>query len=139
MAETEDKWVEAVAKLIKLTQENKIKWHSSEPPTNLKGDADDYVETVFLTKYNDRNLRLYKRIYKRDLSPLVSALKKTMGESYPRFSWYSSVVLEILDLGNNKIWTFPTVTPLEDLLTSVRFQVADVNAFIEKLLNEPEN
>jgi len=138
MAETEDKWVEAVAKLIKLTQENKIKWSSSKPPDNLKGDADDYVETVFLTKYNEKNLRLYKRIYKVELDYLTSLGHFKIGTSLPKYTWRSEVILEMLDLGNNKIWTFPTVTPLQDLLTSVSYQVADVNAFIENLLNESE-
>ena len=139
MAETEDKWVEAVAKLIKLTQASKIKWSSSKPPDYLKGDADDYVETIFLAKYNDRNLRLYQRIYKIEFNPLTGSGLFKFGDPRPDYLWSSNVALEMLDLDGNKIWKFPQVTPLEDLLTSVRFQVADLDGFIEKLLKDAED
>ena len=130
MPELKDKLVEAVAKLIQLTQENKIKWSSDEPPDNLKGDANDYVETIFLTKHENKNLRLYERMYKVEVAPMLQVLS-----SY-NSHWKSEVNLEILDSAHNNIWTFPLVTPLNDLLESVRYQVADVNDFIEGLLKD---
>jgi hypothetical protein len=132
MPELEDKLVEAVAALIKLTQENKIAWSSSEPPGNLNSDEDVYVGTVFLGTHNKRILRLYERETKVRFNPLLSAFASQDS------SWKAEVILEILDSANNMIWTFPTLTPLKDLLASVRYQVADVNDFIEDLLKDSD-
>lgn len=128
MVELKDKLVEAVAKLIRLTQDGTIRWSSAEPPEYLLGDSEDYVETVFTASHDNRNLRLYNRIYKADVIPLLQTI------SSPSSLWKSEVNLEIVDSSYNPIWTFPRVTPLIDLLDSVRYQVADVNDFIEGLL-----
>lgn len=130
MAELKDKLVEAVAKLIKLTQENEIKWTVLQTPEILKGNPDDFVENVFVTTFNQRKLRLYERVYSVDIIPIVSVFANE------KTSWRSETSLEIVDSDYNSIWAFPKVTPLSDLLVSVRYQVAGVDDFIEDLLNQ---
>jgi hypothetical protein len=51
--------------------------------------------------------------------------------------WQSIIILEIVDSKHNPVWTFPSsLTPLKDLLASVSYQVANVDNFIQALLNE---
>jgi hypothetical protein len=135
MSELNEKLIEAVAKLIKLTQENKIKWASDAPTDNQNRNEEEYVETVFLTNYDNKNLRLYSKSYKVDAIPFTSVF--LFGSQKPK--WTTKTTLEILDSNHNAVWTFPSLAPLSDLLMSVRYQVADVDDFIEGLLNNSDN
>jgi hypothetical protein len=132
MPEEKDKWVDAVAKIIKLTHEDRIKWNSADPPDNLRGGPDRYVDIVFLAKHKDTYLRLYQRHSKvEEPMPNIGML---LGKKYPY--WTYRTVLEIIDDNGNPLWEFPQVSPLNDLLTSVKYQVSGVKGFIDDILAE---
>ena len=139
MAEKTDKWVETVAKLVRLTQEGAIIWESSPPPKHLTTGAEDYVEATFITVYLDRRLRLYRRLFKYDVDPLLGFIPENFRVNTPTIKqkWAASKVLEFIDPDGNSLWTFPEVAPLGDLLEKVRYQVAGVKEFVEHLFSEP--
>lgn len=68
---------------------------------------------VFETEYKGRRLRIYE----------------VPGHS-PN--------LEIIDENGTPLWTFPRVSGLHDLLSSVRYQTADVKSFVDDIIRDDE-
>ena len=68
---------------------------------------------VYETEYKGRRLRLYK---------------------WPGSSPY----LDIIDENGTPLWTFPGVSGLDDLLSSVRYQIADVKSFVDDIIRDDE-
>lgn len=68
---------------------------------------------VYETEHKGRRLRLYK-------SP----------GSKPN--------LEIIDDNGTPLWAFPSMSGLDDLLSSVRYQIADVNSFVDAIIRDDE-
>ena len=46
--------------------------------------------------------------------------------------------LEIIDDSGTPLWTFPSVSGLDDLLSSVRYQIADVKSFVDAIIRDEE-
>ena len=130
MSDLNDKLIETITKLIQLTQENKLKWRSEKSPTTLGREGQDIVETIFLARDKNRNLRLYSKSYKVTISSIYGAFFQ--GDDKEK--WRTDVALEILDEAMNPIWEFPPLPPLSDLLAAVQYQVAEIDDFIEDIL-----
>src|SRR5258708_37794123 len=54
-----DDTVEAVTKLIKMTQEGQLKWNAATPRGSLETTDSFQVNFVFAATHKHRNLRLY--------------------------------------------------------------------------------
>jgi hypothetical protein len=148
-----DKWLEVISKLIALTQEGQLKWRAQRPDDSLKEEPDDRIRIVFTATYQDHHLRLYKRSRKRTRrqTPGVSSPTLTEAESnllkvsgvyhvQPREedepTWVSDVVLEFVTDDNLPILTAPSMRILSDLLNAVRYQVAGVRDFTNRILSD---
>jgi hypothetical protein len=46
--------------------------------------------------------------------------------------------LEIIDNSGTTLWTFPSVSGLNDLLSSVRYQTADVKSLLNELIEDDD-
>jgi hypothetical protein len=46
--------------------------------------------------------------------------------------------LEIIDENGTPLWTFPRMSGLDDLLSSVRYQTADVKSFVDDIIRDDE-
>src|SRR6267154_923072 len=93
MTEPKDRELEAILKLVKLTQEGALKWRSASPWGDLTETDDRRFEGVFICEYEGRRLRLYVENVRR-MQPSVPeinlfGLKKT----YPY--WEQELALEI--------------------------------------------
>lgn len=127
-----ERFVEAIAKLIELTQSGKLSWKAYPPNEALKVYPDDRLSTIFETEYQGKKLRLYRRTFKiRDVSPMLEAI---IGKQK---DWQSIVILEFLAKNGAVLWRFPAMPILDDLLSAVQYQVAGVDEFVDTLLNEP--
>lgn len=115
MATKKDQWVEAVAKLIKLTQEGKLTWSQQFK----SGDVAAGLKLVYIARYKDYILRLYDT-----------------GTELDRAFNGPSATLEFTDEKGNTLWTYPNVESLNHLLLSVEFQVANVKDFLKEILSE---
>ena len=135
MTEKQSKFVEAVARLIKLTQDGELMWESSKPSAELERDGIK-DESVFISRYKDRILRLYKYSYRVDEPGLfdISTSFFPIKVKYPY--WASSVTLEFIDDNGFSLWKFPFTNALNDLFQAVQYQFAGVDEFLDKLLNE---
>ena len=136
MAEDATKWVEAITRLTKLTQEGKIEWSSAQSRGVLANDEAQQIESAFLADYKDKRLRIYKKRFKvEDPNPLFTGMMiQPFAPKYP--FWASQIYLELIDNHGQNLWTFPEVSALRDLLTAVKYQVSGVKDLLDDLLKD---
>jgi hypothetical protein len=130
MSTEKNKWVDAVAKLIQLTQEGELKWTIDEPPTFFSKRPNARVEVVFVAKYGEKSLRLYERRFQEEFIDFDESEMRPV----PKVEWRKAVVLEFIDANGNGLWAFPSVEALNDLMSAVQYQVAGVKDFLTELL-----
>lgn len=139
MATEKNKWIDAVGKLLQLTQEGKLEWKPKDPPSYLNLQLDlKRVDVVYEAGYNKRKLRLYQLAYKvekpRD-TPGTINIRTFFNQSEPEYPyWTKRTVLELLDQSGFGAWTFPETEFLDDLLAAVRYQAAGVKQFLDEIL-----
>ena len=84
--------VRAVARLIRLTEEGKLKWKSAPAPRSLEREPEQQVDVVFTAEYEGKRLRLYIEAKKiEDELPILSV--GPFRKKYPY--WPREVVLEL--------------------------------------------
>ena len=145
MTEEKNKWIEAISKLIKLTQEGKLEWRAPlemEFPES-KTDTDiENIYSIFITTYKNKSLRIYKRKFlvrgfgltSKKLRDLY-AFSKSL-DSPNEAEWHAKVILEMIDINGKALWTFPDEKILNDLLIAVEYQVSGVKEFLTAILSE---
>jgi hypothetical protein len=145
MPNEKNKWIDAVAKLLQLTQDRKLKWEPHSPPAYLNLQPDrQRVEVVYETQFNDKAIRLYQVTYKverprRDPYSITTLRLGQLGgyfdQSEPDYPyWAKKTVLELLDESGFGAWTFPQSDVLDDLFEAVTYQVAGVREFLDEIL-----
>jgi hypothetical protein len=137
MAENTSKWIDAITRLTKLTQEGALEWSSAASNSVLVSDETQQVESVFVANYKDKRLRLYKKRFKVEepygffLSGIGAG---PFARKYPY--WTAQIYLEVIDGYGNSLWTFPEVSALRDLLAAVKYQVSGVKDLLDDLLKD---
>lgn len=130
MSVEKNKWIDAVAKLLKLTQDGELTWSVQEPPASFTKRPNSSVDVVFVAKHGDKLLRLYEKRFQEDVVDFDQfQLRQVMTTE-----WKKTVVLEFIDGNGNTLWVFPYVQALQDLASSVQYQVAGVKDFLAELL-----
>jgi hypothetical protein len=109
MAQKPDQLVEAVAKLLALTQEGKIIWEADTRPGG----------SGLVALHRGQHLRIRK----------VTGKQRYYNEP-PEVQ----VILEFIDGIGNSNWTFPEVEGLEDLYDAASYQASGVKDFLDDLL-----
>ena len=138
MSDKPDKFVEAVTKLIRLTQAGDLKWSAAQTDRDISRE-DLKIESVFVTRYKDRILRLSKYSYMIQEPGLYDLLSSHTyyAAGKPKYPyWQSSITLEFIDDDGRTLWTFPYTKALNDLLEAVKYQVAGVDQFLKEILEE---
>ena len=139
---SEDKWIDAVAKMIKLTQEGILIWEAEKLKDYLKKNQDDSIDLVFGTTYKNKRIRLYRRTYKAYRFPKnfgiseVTLARILAGNIEKEPYWATEVVLDFVSDDGLTLWTYPEVSALSDLLSAVQYQVAKVKDFLNELLSD---
>src|SRR6266487_5806548 len=96
MAEPKDRELDAILKLVKLTQEGTLKWRAGKPWGDLSETDDRKFEGVFTCEYEGRRLRLYVESI-RKVEPSLSEFSLFgTKRTYPY--WERELVLEITDV-----------------------------------------
>ena len=112
-----------IIRLINLTRSNKLKWEKQDPPYLLT-DSGSKIESVYLTEYKGRNLRLFEEKYQRF---------DDMDQSW---FWARRPVLQLIDKRNKTDWEFPWCRELKDLVEAVKYHTANVSDFLDNFFNE---
>jgi hypothetical protein len=121
MTDEKDKWVQAVAKLNRLTQEGTLKWVRMEPPQQLTQGTHSVIVEFYTTTYQGRNLAIYLLRYRNYYNE----------EDY---EWSAEPRLVVCTPTWEPEWPFPEVAGIHELFSSVRFQVADVTTLLDDIL-----
>jgi hypothetical protein len=114
-----DQWVEAVAKLTKLTQDGELVWNAES-----LSDAEGVIGPTYKAWYGDKILRLQMRG--------VMAKKR----SWEGEGWQELPMLEFVDSNDKTLWTFPTLDAIQHLYGAVQYQTAGVRDFLDDLLKQ---
>jgi hypothetical protein len=136
MATERNKWIEAVGKLLELTQDRELVWQTRNPPTHLNPQSEyRRIDVVYETQFKDRTLRLYELKFKVEKpNPLFAATSASIFDQRQYPYWAKKTVLELLDQNGLSAWAFPDIDSIDHLLTSVQYQVAGVKEFLDEIL-----
>lgn len=128
--DTNERFVEAVAKLLQLTQQRSIRWSPSTPEeANLSAipDPNTPFRNVYIAQYLDRNLRLYeKQVVQTTLAAAI------WGKQEPSKQW--RVFLDLSEITGKGWWSFPRIESTADLMRAVQYQVSGVDDFVDSLM-----
>jgi len=112
-----------IINLIRLTRSNELKWEKKDPPPWLT-DSGSKIETVYLTDYKERKLRLYEEKYQQ------------YDEMDRDWFWAKRAVLQLIDTRNKTDWEFPWCRELRDLIEAVKYHSANVSDFLDKFFDK---
>jgi hypothetical protein len=139
MSTEKNKWIDAVGKLLTLTQEGQLVWTTREPPASFNSLPDERVDVVYQTRYKEKDLRLYELHYKiekpKRAFTIIGAVVNSFDDEQYSF-WTKTTVLELLDENGLGGWTFPMMDVIGHLLAAVKYQVAGVKDFLDEILAE---
>lgn len=126
-----DKMDQAVFKIFRATHEGNLGWiHKPAPELWLRaGEA--VIPIYFETYYQGRKLALFQRSSRT--SEMDKYVKKMMNE--PVDEWNQSVHLALLGDNDELMFEFPRSRQIRDLFEAVRYKEANVDEFLDKVLN----
>lgn len=140
MTDNQDKNLEAIAKLLFLTQQEKIIWTPNDPNNIKTTYEDEIISFAFSTSYKEKPLRIYKRKYKTlkvKSSGLMGAMSmQDILNPVKEAVWISEIILEIIDKKGNSIWQFPEEEILWDLLEAIKYKASGAHDLINSLLSD---
>lgn len=139
------KYVGFVAKLLELTQDEKLEWQTKNPDEVCLANDIQLIGSIFETEYSHQVLRLYR--FKLDVLEYDGVLNSALGltakigfladlnaEKYAKLQTYTR--LAMVDEYGNNAFEFPGIVGLEDLYRAVSFKVSRVDSFISKITDE---
>lgn len=140
MEESQDRELEAILKLIKLTQDGNIKWQAKKPWGDLVNSETTKYASVFFCLHDGKRLRIFIEKQRHD-KPFYYETSWVMANldkrTYPY--WDEGVELEITNEDGQSLWRFPHKSAISDLLNAAKYQVAGVKDFLDSLSsNSPE-
>jgi hypothetical protein len=140
-----ERWIEAVTRLIQLTQSGELEWRIGESYSAGRGEA---TTPPYIAKYKSHLYRLQGRwvrsspstspagdlikLYRSILPTWAGRSSTTRGSS----SFEGEVVsLELIDAEGRTLYRVPSVPPIRDLLNAVQRQTADSEGALQELLD----
>ena len=128
-----NRWVDAVTRMIELTQQGKLQWSVEYIPASDDGDR---TIVAFLTRYKDKVIRLYRGRVRVEYDSNTLTREAIFPRGLP--TWTTKIVLEFVNNEGETLWTFPEVDALSDLLSAVQYQVAGVGDFLDEIFSDAE-
>ena len=137
----DNKNIEAIGKILALTRDGTIVWEVAKK-NQIDQTEEDVITTPFKTTYLEKNLRIYKKKYKKKIRKpsasffyAISAFEGDDEKNYDYRTFYKTI-LEITDNFGNALWTFPDEDILDDLLKAVKYKASGAQDFIDQLLED---
>ena len=135
-----DKSIALIIKLNVLTQQGKIFWRVSSPPSSLTKGTTAVFPLFLRTEYKGQNFALYQC---RSLEPEQLSFEELTRHSFlpsfmrtaPKKNWEERIVLAILDNEGRVLWEDDSQqSALSDLLDTVRRKVSNIDAILDAVL-----
>lgn len=112
-----------IALLISETKANTVSWEASHNKNldSIEGEQ-DVIGKVFITKFKDKSLRLYKYVEPVQIDDL----------EYIKQVFYK---LEFIDDYDKNIWTFPFyIRELQDLFETVQIKTNNLDKYFDSII-----
>ena len=132
---SKEEYTEAIKTLTKRTDQGQVDWESYDPSDEVEGAKE--ARGGYRTKYKDRELRLYKEVYERELTDAEKtfSLGTRLAANEPTRTVINTV-LRMKDPQTGGEWTFPKMSILGDLHSSVEQTSAGVQEWMSKVLDD---
>ena len=114
--------VQLVDRLTELTQTGGIAWERQDPPNTLVS-TESKIDFVYLTRYQDRIIRLYEEAYK-------------YYSDEDKYHWSNQMIIEFTDEYGVSLWQFPKTSNAWDLLNAVKYKDAKVDDFLKEVFGD---
>lgn len=139
MTESTDRELEAILKLIELTQDGTIVWSSLPLAGDLKNSDKLTYTNIMGCEFEKKHLRLYseKILIEQPTGALESlsyAAARALGQTFPY--WSEKDVLEITNGHGQSLWRFAYKPAIKDLLNAAKYQVSGVKDFLDAILRK---
>jgi hypothetical protein len=133
VASERERWIDAVARMIELTQSGVIEWEIGETYGPGRGDP---TTPPYVAEYKDTFYRLQGRWVKAQdpETYLNSAMRNFLTHNLPRPRDGEVVRLDIIDRMGRSLYRVPSVDPIRDLLKAVQRQTANPEGALQDLL-----
>lgn len=144
MEENFDRELEAILKLIKLTQQGVLKWSATKPWGELVENEVTKYTNVFFCDYENKRLRIFTEKKRKDkpsgieagIEAITSQSIFSVSRTYPY--WVENLVLEVTNQNGQSLWRFPNKPATSDLLSAVKYSAAGVKDLLDSLLSKSE-
>lgn len=138
MEESTDRELEAILKLIKLTQDGTLKWQPATQYGDLVETSAVKYSSIMTCTYNDKLLRIFSEKKLKDkpskLERLMTGSLLDEERAYPH--WVSISVLEISNNKGQSLWRFAYKPAIKDLLNAAKYQASGVKDFLDSILSK---
>ncbi len=123
----DEKIVNLIVKLNKLTSQGMITWEVEDPPRTIVRGTDDHIPLFMVTRYKGQRFALYQHRY------------QSFSMEFEQLFWNERITLAILDNEDRVLWEErEQSSALYDLFETTRRKVSDIDSLIDDLLSDDE-
>lgn len=140
-----DEWVEAIVKLIELTQKKRLEWRAIPVEgVPLRGYRAERVVAAFQADHIGRKLLLSRRSYELNHNSFGYDVQRKLERAFQLHNSHSTggnlrdstVLLEFVNDDFNPLYTAPRTEATNQLFKEVEFQHSDNGANVREYLDE---
>ncbi|MYN25595.1 hypothetical protein [Duganella levis] len=134
---SDDKFQEAVLKILKLTHFGDLSWTKATPSKKLTEGTDSTFPLYFEAEYLGRKLGLFQERRRRTPTEVYIAKQTvalTLVPTDVESKWVEIPCLALLDDDGAVAYSFASSREVRDLLETVRYRTSGVDQFLDELL-----
>lgn len=132
---SDNKFDDAVLKILKLTHLGVLSWVKETPPQALIDSTDSVISSYFEAEYHSRKLALFHQ-RRRRTGMEEYMVKNSLAAMFSEDEkWVEIDRLVLLHDDGEIAYSFPPSRVVRDLLQTVRHKTSGIDQFLDELLN----
>ena len=132
---SDNKFDDAVLKILKLTHLGVLSWVKESPPQALIDSTDSVISSYFESEYHSRKLALFHQRRRRTGMEEYLAKHSLAATFSEDDKWVEIDRLVLLHDDGEIAYSFPPSRVVRDLLQTVRHKTSGIDQFLDELLN----
>lgn len=138
LAQSDTKWEEAAARIVDLTRQSKIKWAAVNAADVPSYGYSTRTLAAYDASYAGKTLRLIETGFMPRANGVLVPGRHVTGtkEADADNIIGTGVSLKIVDDFGTALFVFPATEAINQLLSEIKSQLADVDGFLEALYKE---
>ena len=132
---SDNKFDDAVLKILKLTHLGVLSWVKESPPQALIDSTDSVISSYFESEYHSRKLALFHQRRRRTGMEEYLAKNSLVSMFSEDDKWVEIDRLVLLHDDGEIAYSFPPSRVVRDLLLTVRHKTSGIDQFLDELLN----